>query len=110
MRESGRKLLQTWIKRLNGDLHLFLKSIDVENNMQLAEDVLTMILEDVVREKDRLDQMVSTLVEQLDGERCATLHEATRTRKAGRVTHYIQYLRYVGEHSTLSHTRRAGTS
>ena len=73
MRESGRKLLQTWIKRLNGDLHLFLKSIDVENNMQLAEEVLTMILEDVVREKDRLDQMVSALVEQLDGERCAPL-------------------------------------
>lgn len=67
--ESGRKLIQAWIKRLNGDLHLFLKSIDVENNMQLAEDVFNMILEDVVRDKDRLDQLISTLVEQFDVER-----------------------------------------
>ena len=109
MRESGRKLLQTWIKRLNGDLHLFLKSIDVENNMQLAEDVLTMILEDVVRDKDRLDQVVSTLVEQLDGERCAPLH-IYRLYTELLVQSYSRTWEMTGPTGCHQRRRRAGTS
>ena len=54
VKEAGKKLIQSWLKKLNGDMHLFLRSMDVETSGDVPQEVMTAFFDAYLDEPQQL--------------------------------------------------------